>query len=179
MLRYFGVRPMPEQVAAHFVRFAELAAAEGDTPDREVCPDGGQETLTPDETTTSVDTLAILDRETGAHAAYEGPFRRERTGDCIEIAIPIGSATDPGQINDHTAKILTNHVGRLAVTTRGTGIDTTGIIEAAEIVGRTVGIQINDSLQRSPEPLDIDFDDVDMDIDNPEAATSDPAGDRQ
>lgn len=122
--------------------------------------DGGHE---------SVDTLAVIDRETGGHIAYEGPFRRERTQDHVEIALPIGIATDPGQITDETAAILTDFVGKIAITTVGCGIATTGIIEAVETVGRTVGIRINDSLQRGPEPLALDFEDAAVAVNDMEA----------
>jgi hypothetical protein len=129
-------------------------------PTDHIRTDGGQNT---------VDTLAVIDRETGGHIAYEGPFRQERTEEYVEIALPIGIATEPGQITDETAAILTDFVGKIAITADGRGIETTGIIEAVETVGRTVGIRINDSLQRSPEPLALDFEDADVAVEDMEA----------
>lgn len=128
-----GKRPLPhEQKQAH-------------SPPTRILTDGGR---------TTIDTLAFVDRETGSHVAYDGPFACRREGTSVEISIPLGDTE--ARITHQTAANLTDRVGDIAVTTWATGVDTTGHIEAADIIEDVLTVQIDDGNTVGPEAITSD-----------------------
>lgn len=108
-----------------------------------------------------VDTIAIIDRETGSHVSYDGPFDSDREGHCVEISIPIGHAK--GEITPTTAENLSQRSNDIAVTTWATDVETTGIIEAVDVIEERLVVRINDGSAVDPDKVEIDPAEVGVD----------------
>lgn len=108
-----------------------------------ICTDGGRD---------SIDSIAFIDRETGSHVAYDGPFTCDRDGHCVDISMPIGEGDS--EIIHQTASNLADRTNDIAVTTWATEIETTGIIEAADVIEDTLVVRINDRASVSANGVD-------------------------
>jgi len=91
-----------------------------------------------------INTLAFIDPDDGAAVDYRGPFEFLRDGGSAEITIPV-DGNDAAGLWETTAKNLTDRVGDIGVAIADGGVESSGIIEAADIhEGDCLVIRIND-----------------------------------
>lgn len=105
--------------------------------------------------TDTINSLVVIDAESGAHFEYEGPFSCTREAGAFEVTLPLDQA-DYASIHESTAEHLTERVGDLALTVVDGMIHASGRIDAADIVGEQLLIRVDDPTHGSTHELDID-----------------------
>jgi len=100
-----------------------------------------------------VHTVTFVDVQDGATIKYDGPFSFTRDGGSAEVTLPIDPGDDAG-IYEATAENLTERVGDIVIARNVSGVESSGIIDAADVVEDMLIIRIDDAEYLSPSDID-------------------------
>jgi hypothetical protein len=105
--------------------------------------------------TDTINSIVVIDAETGAHVTYDGPFSITRDAGHFEVPVPLDQ-DDYASIPLPTAENLTDRVGDLLLTIADGEPLASGRLDAADAIDDKLVLRADDAERASTADLDID-----------------------
>jgi len=105
-----------------------------------------------------INSIAILDSQTGSHVQYEGPFKMIRDGGYAEVFIPVDD--DAGIAETTAENLAADRTGDIAVVIADGRVESSGVITIANFLKGDLIVLIDDGNYTDPSEVDVDPEEV-------------------